>query len=603
MALLTLDPATQETLSHLETPLWVFDIERDAMVWANRSAVALWNAASLADLVERDFTDMSPATRARLRGYLAGFARDERVVERWTFYPYGRTQVVDCRCSGIWLPTGRLAMLVEGKVVPPAEIEAQSLRMIEALRHTPTMVSLYTPEGVAALRNPAATAVHGPVVPHGLSLPAMLGAVTWAALRAALARGEAYGAEVALVTAAGPRTHGLEARQVSDPVTGAAMILVNENDVSRRQAADQALRESEARFRTLHESLPVGVVMHGTDGRILMSNAAAAAILGLPHEDLLGWDSDDAHWRAIREDGSPFPGHEHPAQQALATGEPLREVIMGLYRDTGTTWLSINCTPLAREDGEAPYAVLCSFSDVTDLKKAEDALKRSNADLQQFAYVASHDLREPLRTISSYLQLLARRYAACLDEEGRTFLDFAVDGAQRMDALIQDLLQYSRVENQGEPFQIVSADQALDEALDNLALVREETGATVTREALPWVHADRYHLIRLFQNLIDNALKFRRPGVSPRVHVRGVAEGPVITVSVTDNGIGIDPALAGRIFTIFQRLHGRGDYPGTGIGLAVCKRIVERSGGRIWVESTPGEGATFHFTLPLAPGN
>lgn len=231
-------------------------------------------------------------------------------------------------------------------------------------------------------------------------------------------------------------------------------------------------------------------------------------------------------------------------------------------------------------------------------------LERSNKELQQFAYVASHDLQEPLRMVSSYLQLLELRYKDQLDSDAHEFITFAVEGATRMHELIQGLLAYSRVGTHGAPLERSDAQAALSLILDNLQLAIEESGAVVTHDPLPEVMADPVQLGQLFQNLIGNAIKFRGKE-APRIHV-GVertecddGNAPWL-FSVRDNGIGIDPRYGERIFIIFQRLHARDEYPGTGIGLALCKRIVERHGGHIWVESQPEQGSTFYFTLPPA---
>jgi PAS domain S-box-containing protein len=234
------------------------------------------------------------------------------------------------------------------------------------------------------------------------------------------------------------------------------------------------------------------------------------------------------------------------------------------------------------------------------LKEKADELERSNQDLEQFAYVASHDLQEPLRMISSYTQLLARRYGDKLDADAHEFIRFAVEGSARLQALINDLLAYSRVGTRPRVFVEASAGEILKRALKNLEIAIEESGARVTSDSLPVVHGDAIQLTQLFQNLVGNALKFRgdKPAV---VHVSAKSEtgppGRAWHFWVQDHGIGIAPEYFERIFVLFQRLHSREEYPGTGIGLAICKKIVERHGGRIWLESEPGQGTTFHFTI------
>ena len=231
-----------------------------------------------------------------------------------------------------------------------------------------------------------------------------------------------------------------------------------------------------------------------------------------------------------------------------------------------------------------------------ELKKAVAELERSNTELEQFAYVASHDLQEPLRMVASYTQLLQKRYRDKLDADADDFITYAVDGAKRMQNLINSLLSYSRVGTRGKPFEPTESESVFEQALANLKLTIDESGADVTHDPLPRVKADETQLIQLFQNLLSNAVKFHGEE-QPRIHVSAKQNSNEYIFSVSDNGIGIDPKHFDRIFVIFQRLHGREEYSGIGIGLPVCKRIVERHGGRIWLESQPGEGCTFYFTM------
>jgi PAS domain S-box-containing protein len=228
------------------------------------------------------------------------------------------------------------------------------------------------------------------------------------------------------------------------------------------------------------------------------------------------------------------------------------------------------------------------------------ALARSNRELEQFAYIASHDLQEPLRMVGSYTQLLEQRYGSVLDEDGREFLRYAREGANRMRALIDALLSYSRIDTRAQTFRPVTMDQVLDLTLTNLRASIAAANATVVRGPLPSVEGDPVQLGQVLQNLIGNAIKFRGPN-PPHIWVSAERKGPVWQFAVRDDGIGIAPEYQDRIFIIFQRLHSREEYPGTGIGLAVCKKVVERHGGRLWVESTgtPGQGSTFYFTVPV----
>jgi signal transduction histidine kinase len=232
-----------------------------------------------------------------------------------------------------------------------------------------------------------------------------------------------------------------------------------------------------------------------------------------------------------------------------------------------------------------------------DLARKVDELARSNADLEQFAYVASHDLQEPLRMVTAYTQLLGERYRGKLDENADKYIGYASEGAQRMQVLIQDLLAFSRVGRNGVTHGNVDCNAVMIDVLQTLASTVQESGAVVTHAELPTVWADRTQMTQVFQNLIQNAIKFRGKQ-APVVSVQAEKAGLRWQFSISDNGIGIAPEYAENIFVVFQRLHARAEYPGNGIGLAICKKIVERNGGKIWVESQPGSGACFKFTLP-----
>jgi len=292
---------------------------------------------------------------------------------------------------------------------------------------------------------------------------------------------------------------------------------------------------------------------------------------------------------------------EHLAKYALDQDPELVEAqIIPKSGDIREMLLSAEMIELAEED----YLLLLA-QDITNLKQVEraldqkvEALARSNADLELFAHVASHDLQEPLRMVSSYVQLLARRYRDKLDDDANDFIDFAVDGADRMQKMINDLLIYSRATSREK---IVTQTDGASSLLRVLAILQHKlagSNAIVTHDPLPMIMADETQFEQLLQNLIGNALKYRGE-TQPRIHIGVERREDDWLFSVADNGIGIDPQDAERVFIIFQRLHGRADFPGRGIGLAICKRVVERHGGRIWVESELGKGATFYFTIPL----
>jgi light-regulated signal transduction histidine kinase (bacteriophytochrome) len=283
---------------------------------------------------------------------------------------------------------------------------------------------------------------------------------------------------------------------------------------------------------------------------------------------------------------------------------PSKQLERTYRRKDGTTFPVLVEDRLILDEKGCIKGIRCTVQDITERKRMEEALRkkteelaRSNEDLEQFAYVASHDLQEPLRMVTSYVQLLSKRYKAKLDADANEFIDFAVDGAVRMRKLINDLLTYSRVGTKGKELSPTDSEAVLAQSVNDLKVTIEENRALVTHDPLPTVMADNSQLEQLFQNLIGNAIKFRS-SEPPRIHLSASRNGKGWVFSVRDNGIGIAPEYSERIFIIFQRLHSRQEYPGTGIGLAICKKIVERHGGRIWVESDVGKGATFCFTLP-----
>lgn len=368
-------------------------------------------------------------------------------------------------------------------------------------------------------------------------------------------------------------------------------------NITERKATEKALRESEERYRSVVTAMNEGVILQSSDGEVVTCNRAAARILGLNVDDLSGWTWVDGRWRYVREDGSPFSTREHPVVMALKTGKSLQNVIMGVKKPDGErAWISVNAEPIRLGGEEAPDAVVTTFSDITAQKKVEANLKRSNAELEQFAYIASHDLQEPLRAIAGFLQLLRKRHGDRLDDSATMYIDRSVAAATRMQQLINDLLSLSRVGTAAYEYEALDTNRILDAVVEDLQSVIEAERAWVFRGTLPEIYGDGAQIARLFHNLIVNALKYRG-AEPPIIKIEGWETENGWRFSVSDNGIGIDPKFSDRIFQIFQRLHTRGAYPGTGIGLAICKKIVERHKGRIWVSSEAGEGATFLFTL------
>jgi PAS domain S-box-containing protein len=356
-------------------------------------------------------------------------------------------------------------------------------------------------------------------------------------------------------------------------------------------------RDREA-FRSLVESLEEGVLMVDADGTLVTANPSAERILGMNPKDVLAPNQSDPSWSFVALDGTPLPDGERPLRMTAATGVSQIAVPLGLRRPDGKTrWLSVS-TRAVETDREGPYTVVVSFTDVTEERAAVAALERSNLELQQFAYVASHDLSEPLRMVSSYLNLLRRRYSGRLDPDADEFIEYAVDGAARMRALIEGLLAYSRAGRSEEKPEPVELGSVTADVLRSLAAAMVEAGADIEISDLPVVLGVRGQLEQLLQNLVANALKFRADGRA-RVWVREEAGAAgMVQIAVADGGIGIAPSDREHVFEMFQRLHDREVYEGTGIGLAICRKIVERHGGRIWVDEREGGGTVFRFTLP-----
>jgi len=345
------------------------------------------------------------------------------------------------------------------------------------------------------------------------------------------------------------------------------------------------------------------IVVRDMNSRILFWNRGAEAMYGWPSEEALGKNTYELLKTEFYERTKKIEA------KLLHQGQLEDEAIH--HRRDGTRLIVASRWTLQRDADGAPVRILTINNDITNRKKAEEALrnsetqllqkvgelKRSNDELQQFAYVASHDLQEPLRMVASYLQLLAERYKGRLDSDADEFIAYAVDGSNRMKALIEDLLAYSRVGTNGRALREISSENALQLALTSLQVTVEESGAVVTHDSLPAITTDGTQLAQVFQNLIGNAIKYRSAEV-PHVHVSATKNGDKEWIfSVRDNGIGIDPQYFEKIFVLFQRLHGRAEFTGTGIGLAICKKILERLGGRIWVESQPEKGSTFYFAL------
>jgi PAS domain S-box-containing protein len=373
----------------------------------------------------------------------------------------------------------------------------------------------------------------------------------------------------------------------------------NEAYLDATSATTEALRASELQYRRLFESARDGIlILNAETGMIMDVNPFLVELLGISRETFLGkkvWQLGFLKDIVANEDKfTELQAQKYIRYEDLpletADGRPIAvEFVSNVYLVNGDR------------------VIQCNIRDITERKRAEEALRRSaeelarsNEDLEQFARIASHDLQEPLRAVCGFLKLLQERYEPQLDDEAKELIGCSVEGATRMSQLISDLLAYSRVDRKGKEARPTDAGKALIAAMANLHGSIQEAGVTVIHEELPMVQADSLQLLQLFQNLIGNAIKFRSPDRPCQVHINARAECGQWLFSVRDNGIGIPREAFERVFVIFQRLHIRKKYTGTGIGLAICKKIVERHGGRIWIESKVGEETTFYFTLPAA---
>lgn len=366
-------------------------------------------------------------------------------------------------------------------------------------------------------------------------------------------------------------------------------------DITELKEAEQVLVERERGYREMFErSSAVMTLVDPLAGRVIDANPAAQTYYGYAAEDIRGMDAsrisllDADGWERLRQRTLRGDGDFYRSRHRLASGEVRAvEVHAGPVSVAGRTYL---------------HAIVHDVTDrerfQAELEEKTAKLATSNAELEQFSYIASHDLQEPLRTIASFLQLLQRRYDAKLDDEAREFITFAVDAAARLQSMIRDLLDYSRVGTRGGAFAPTDMNKELATTRASLARAIEEAGAEIVGDQLPIVVADRMQIQSLLQNLIGNAIKYRRPDVPPQIRVSAMEEDGRWVFRVADNGIGIEPQYFDRIFQVFQRLHTREKFTGTGIGLALCRKIVERHGGTIWVDSRAGDGTTFLFSLP-----
>lgn len=366
------------------------------------------------------------------------------------------------------------------------------------------------------------------------------------------------------------------------------------DDVASRTAA---LSSQEQRYRRLFEASPTALLQVDANQHIMLVSRSAETLFGYSREELIGQPVAQLVPTEVsarhEEDVARFL--EAPEARVMGRGRDL----VAVRRDGTTVPVEVGLTPMETAEG---LRVLVSVVDITERKRFETEIRRSNAQLEQFAYIASHDLQEPLRMVASYTELFARKYRGQLDEQADKYIGFATEGARRLKELVSALLDYSRVDSRGKPLSAVSAQEVAEQVVHSLEALCEDTGGEVAIESeLPQVMADAAQLAQVLQNLISNGLKFHGE-TPPRVGIAARIESGMVHFTVRDNGIGLDPKYSDRIFDMFQRLHDRGAYEGSGMGLAIAKGIVDRHGGKIWVESEPGKGSTFHFTLQRAGG-
>ena len=376
---------------------------------------------------------------------------------------------------------------------------------------------------------------------------------------------------------------------------GKNIVLSISRDITERKKSEEALRDSEEKFSKAFYSNSAAMVISDLDGEIIELNDAYTDLTGYSRDKLIGHKNRDFDVLTVKQ--------REELLKKLSDEGSIRNKEVEIRTNTGEKRIVLYTIDFMEFGGEK--RILSIGYDITGRKQAEEKLKetineleRSNEELQSFAYITSHDLQEPLRTIASFAQLIERRYKGKLDPDADEFIDFMVDGASRMKEMIQGLLDYSRVGTKGHEFKEFQAEIALNYALSNLGTAIAEVNAEITVDPLPVIFADEDQIIRVLQNLIGNGIKFRRKGVQPKIHISAKRNDNEHVFSVSDNGIGLEEQYSDKIFEVFKRLHSIGEYQGAGIGLAIVKRIIDRHGGQIWVESELDKGSTFYFTLP-----
>ncbi len=605
-----LDRGLFRAFDGLDTPIWVFDLDRPGIWDANRAAMRLWGASDRAELIARDFSAMSASTVTRLNGYAAAFREGRTVEENWTFYPKDGPVSVRCVCQGVTIDGGRLAMQVEAQRTPGDAIDHQSLRMVEALRHTSLLVSVYGMDGAPILRNPAAVRAYGdPERPTGgPERTATVGADAAEAIIAAVASGDAPGftGEALAHTVAGLRRHAIDIRRTHDPVTGAPILLVSERDITDRWEAEQDLARLYEEQRQILESVPEGICRLDRHGAVTVMNRAAAALLdvtidaalGQPFLVLAGMTAD-------------------PAAAGLLPG-PVSGVFH--FRTRTGREIPVQCVTAPLTEGGSG-TVLC-FHDLSERLANEQALRQAKERAEagerakmEFLATMSHEIRTPMNGVLGMASLLLD---TGLNDEQLYFTRTIRESAEALLTIINDILDFSKLEAGRLDLEETEFDVAalVDSVIDILNPRAEAKGLAFSAQITPGVpvlaRGDPGRLRQILVNLVGNAVKFTAKGrISLTVErapdpggfgPTGPTGAARLRFSVSDTGIGIAPQAQARLFSMFTQVDASmaRRYGGSGLGLAICKRLIAIMGGDIGVTSAVGEGSVFWVEAPFA---